>query len=166
LANPVLQEGQRAPAFTLPSTQGERLRLTELRGQWVVLFFYRQDGASVCTRQVCEFRDAWPEFEAESAVVLGIAQGEVGEHAAFARRCRLPFPLLADRNHRVASRYGVPRERRNGGRPYLGLVRCTFPPPPTGRIVRIFDDIRVAEHAGKVLRALRRARRVESREVR
>ncbi|RMH01411.1 MAG: peroxiredoxin [Planctomycetota bacterium] len=154
MPNPVLSEGQRAPAFTLPATGGGRVRLTELRGRWVVLFFYPRDGSPGCTNEVRAFREQHADLAGLGAVVFGVSPDDLDSHEAFVARERLPFPLLTDRDSRVGARYGVWREKSNYGRKYLGLVRSTFLIDPSGRIVRIFDNVRVKGHVQRVRRAL------------
>ena len=154
MPNPVLSAGSRAPAFTLASSEGGRLRLTGLRGQWVVLLFYARDGARTCTQELCDFQELLPSFEERGAAVIGLCSDPVEEHKDFARELGLGFPLLCDRDSRVAARYGAWREKRSNGRRWLGLVRSTFLLDPGGRVVRVFDNVRVRGHAQRVLAAL------------
>lgn len=155
MVNPVLSEGQRAPAFSLPSHDGERVRLTDLRGRWVVLYFYPKDMTPGCTAETVDFRDHHPAFRKEKAVVFGISPDDAETHRRFAEKTRAPFPLLVDRDSRVAEKYGVWREKAARGRKYLGIVRSTFLIDPDGRIVKIYDNLRVKGHVPKVLDALR-----------
>ncbi len=154
MPNPVLREGKRAPAFTLPATLEDRVRLTELRGRWVVLYFYPKDLTNGCTNQAKDFRDHLGEFEQHGAVVLGVSPCDLGRHERFTAEAELNFPLLVDRDSRVALKYGVWREKNNYGRKYLGIVRSTFVIDPSGRIAKIFDNVRVKGHVAKVLTAL------------
>lgn len=154
MSNPVLREGQRAPAFTLPATLEDRVRLTELRGMWVVLYFYPKDMTAGCTTQACDFRDHLEDFEELGAVVLGLSPDDLDKHERFAEREELNFPLLVDRDSRVGLKYGVWREKNNYGRKYRGIVRSTFVIDPSGKIARIFDNVRVKGHVAKVLAAV------------
>ena len=163
MANPVLEEGKRAPAFTLPSTDGKRVRLTDLRGYWVVLYFYPRDNTPGCTTEAGDFRDLHSDFRADHAVVLGVSADDLESHRQFARDHGLPFELLVDRDSKVAGRYGVWREKISHGRKYLGIVRSTFLIDPSGRIAKIFDNLRVKGHVGKVLSVLRSERRTRGR---
>ncbi len=155
MANPLLAEGLRAPAFTLPSQDGERIRLTGFRGRWVVLYFYPKDMTPGCTLEACEFRDRAAQFKRRGAVILGVSPDDSASHQEFLRKYKLPFPLLVDRDSKIAARYGVWREKSNYGRKYMGIVRSTFLIDPSGKLARIFDNLRVKGHAEKVLMTLK-----------
>lgn len=155
MANEVLQLGDRAPAFTLPADDGERIKLTDYRGRWVVLYFYPRNFSPTCTQQACDFRDRHESFLAAGAVVIGISPDPVERHARFREEMDLDHLLLHDRDARVATRYGVWRERKAAGRSYVGLVRATMLLDPSGRIVQIWDNVRVRGHVDKVLLGLR-----------
>ena len=116
MANPLLRAGDRAPAFTLPADDGARARLTEYRGRWVVLYFYPRNGTPGCTRQARSFQEYQAEFEDLGARVLAASPDDRGGHAAFSEAEELTFPLLIDRDAKVAAKYGVWREKRQGGR--------------------------------------------------
>lgn len=156
MANSVLRAGDRAPAFTLPADDGGRVRLTEYRGRWVVLYFYPKDFTPGCTRQAKAFQGALDEFEGAGAVVMGIGPCPIESHAAFRAACGLDYPLLHDRDARVASRYGVWREKRGNGRSYVGMVRSTLLLDPSGRIAQLWDNVRLKGHVAKVLARLER----------
>jgi peroxiredoxin Q/BCP len=158
VANPAIQAGKRAPAFTLPSTEDNRFRLTEQRGRWVVAFFYRKNSTNGCLKQVERFRDAKQFFQKEGAVVVGIGPGDLEAHSAFSKASRLNFPLLVDRDSMVAAKYGAWREKNVNGQSYIGLVRSTVLIDPSGKIVRVWDNVRVSHHVEKVLLALREER--------
>lgn len=155
MANEVLNSGDRAPAFTLPADDGSKVKLTDFRGRWVVLYFYPRNFSPTCTRQACDFRDRHESFVAAGAVVIGISPDPVERHALFREEIGLDHLLLHDRDARVAARYGVWRERRAAGRSYLGLVRATMLLDPSGRIVQIWDNVRVNGHVDRVLHGLR-----------
>lgn len=154
MANPTLEEGKRAPAFTLPSTEGDRFRLTEHRGRWIVVYFYPKDLTPGCTTEAENFRDQFDAFEEQGALVVGISPDPMPQHERFAEKLDLNFPLLTDRDAKVASKYGVWRTKKNYGREYLGIVRSTFLVDPSGKVARIWDNIRVKGHVDKVLQAL------------
>ena len=155
MANQVLKPGSRAPAFTLKSGDGSAVRLTERKGKWVVVYFYPKNFTSGCTREACEFRDAGREFARLGAEVIGISPDPTESHAEFASSLRLDFPLLADRDAKVSVKYGAWREKSLSGRRYEGIVRSTFLIDPAGKIVVIWDNVRVKGHTGKVLSRLR-----------
>ena len=148
------EAGQAAPDFTLPSDQGGDVSLRGLRGKKVVLYFYPKDDTSGCTTQACEFRDAWADVQAAGAIVLGVSPDGVGSHGKFRAKFELPFPLLADEDHRVAEAYGVWGEKKMYGRTYEGILRTTFLIDSQGRITRVFEKVKPAGHAAEVLTAL------------
>lgn len=155
MANHVLKPGQRAPAFTLKSGDGSAVRLTERKGKWVVVYFYPKDFTAGCTQEACEFRDVRRDLARLGAEVIGISPDSAESHAEFAASLRLGFPLLADRDAKVAARYGVWREKALAGRRYPGIVRSTFLIDPAGKIAAVWDNVRVKGHTDKVLARLR-----------
>ena len=148
------QPGGVAPDFTLPADDGGKLTLSALRGRPVVLYFYPKDDTSGCTTQACEFRDAFPRFEAGEAVILGISPDSARSHARFRAKYGLPFTLLADEAHAVAEAYGVWAEKSMYGRKYWGNLRTTFVVDRAGRIARVFERVKPAGHADEVAAAL------------
>jgi len=150
----VVEEGQQAPDFELASDSGERIRLSDLRGKPVVLYFYPKDYTSGCTKQACGIRDAWSEFRARGAVVLGVSPDDESSHAGFKEKHALPFTLLADPDHAVAAAYGAWGEKKNYGRTYEGIIRSTFVIGPDGTLVKALRNVKPAGHAERVLAAL------------
>ncbi len=155
MVNPNLSSGDRAPAFTLTAGDGERFRLTEQRGRWGVIFFYPKDKTATCSGGARDFQERLGEFESLGAFVVGVSPDDPKSHAEFAACECLEFPLLADRTLKTASKYGVWRNKKNGGRDFVGLVRGTFLIDPSGRLAHVWDNVRVKGHAEKVLSALR-----------
>jgi thioredoxin-dependent peroxiredoxin len=151
----MIEEGKPAPDFELSSDAGETVRLSELRGKPVVLYFYPKDDTPGCTAQACGIRDAYGEFEQEGAVVLGVSPDDERSHGKFRDKYDLPFTLLADTDHQVAEQYGVWGEKQYRGRTYLGVKRWTFVIDEDGNVKRVFPDVKPAEHADNVLAALR-----------
>ena len=156
MTNP--EEGQEAPDFELPGTEAEgretRVRLSELKGRRVVLYFYPKDDTPGCTTQACGIRDAWPRFGETGAAVFGLSADDVESHRRFADKYDLPFPLLADTDHEVAEAYGVWKEKKLYGRKHWGIERSTFVIGPDGRIEHVFRRVKPAQHADQVLAAL------------
>ena len=148
------QPGELAPEFELPDDEGRTARLSDARGQWIVLYFYPKDDTPGCTVEACEFRDAISEIQAQDAVVWGVSVLGSGSKAAFKRKFSLPFRLLADEDHAVAERYGTWVEKENYGRRYWGVGRATFLIDPKGVIRRVWPKVRPEGHAADVLAAL------------
>ena len=151
----MLKPGAKAPAFTLPADDGSAVALKDLKGKWVVLYFYPKDDTTGCTTEACEFRDAWAAVRRIGAVVLGVSPDGVVSHGKFRAKYRLPFRLLADADHAVADAYGVWGQKSMYGRKYFGILRTTFLIDPTGKVARVFEKVRPKGHAAEVLEALR-----------
>ena len=149
-----LAEGAEAPDFSLESDSGETVSLSQLRGKPVVLYFYPRDDTPGCTTEACEFRDAWSNVKRTGAVVLGVSPDTAASHKKFKTKFKLPFPLLADPDHKVAERYGAWGERSMYGRKFLGLLRTTFVIGPDGRILKVFERVKPKGHAAQVLESL------------
>jgi peroxiredoxin Q/BCP len=150
----VVEEGQPAPDFELVSDSGETVRLADLRGTPVVLYFYPRDDTPGCTRQACGIRDAWDGFRERGAVVLGVSPDGQTSHARFRARYDLPFTLLADPDHAVAERYGFWVQKSMMGKKFMGVERSTVVIGPDGVVLRVLRRVRPAEHADQVLASL------------
>jgi thioredoxin-dependent peroxiredoxin len=150
----VVEEGQQAPDFELASDAGERVRLSDLRGKPVVLYFYPKDDTPGCTKQACGIRDAWGEYRARGAVVLGVSPDDEASHVKFKEKYSLPFTLLADPDHAVATEYGAWGEKKNYGRTYEGIIRSTFVIGPDGTLVKALRNVKPNGHAERVLAVL------------
>jgi thioredoxin-dependent peroxiredoxin len=150
----MIEEGQEAPDFELTSDTGERVRLSQFRGEPVVVYFYPKDDTPGCTAQACGIRDAYEDFEQQGAVVLGVSPDDEGSHVKFKQKYGLPFTLLADPDHEVADKYGVWGERKYLGKTYWGVERSTFLIDEEGRIAKIMRRVKPDTHAEQVLAAL------------
>ncbi len=150
----MVAEGSPAPDFTLTSDAGEAVALSSFHGRPIVLYFYPKDDTPGCTRQACAIRDAWRDFQAAGAVVLGISILDDASKARFKAKHELPFTLLADPDHAVADLYGVWVEKKNYGKTYFGLERSTFVIGPDGVVAKIFRRVKPDDHAERVLKAL------------
>jgi peroxiredoxin Q/BCP len=146
--------GAAAPDFSLPDATGTEHRLADYRGRWVVLYFYPADDTPGCTTEACQFRDLHAELAAAGAVVLGVSPDDPRSHARFRDKYGLPFPLLADVDHRVAEAYGAWQLKTSYGRSQMGVVRSTFLIDPEGRIARVWPKVKADGHAAEVLAAL------------
>jgi peroxiredoxin Q/BCP len=151
----MLGTGVKAPDFSLPADDGSTVTLAGLKGRKVVLYFYPKDDTSGCTKEACGFRDSWKDVQRTGAVVLGVSPDDVASHQKFKRKYDLPFPLLADTDHRVAEAYGAWGEKSMYGRRYQGILRTTFIIDGDGRISHVFEKVKPEGHAGEVLAVLR-----------
>lgn len=150
-----LAEGDRAPDFELPSSQGGTVRLSSLKGKQVVLYFYPEDDTAGCTREACAFRDNLPKFDGLDAVILGVSKDSLDSHAKFITKYALNFTLLSDGGLVAHKLYDTWREKNNYGRKYMGTERSTFVIGADGRIKKIFRRVKVDGHEGQVLEALK-----------
>lgn len=150
----MLSEGDKAPAFTLPDQNGEKVKLSDLKGQTVVLYFYPRADTPGCTTQACGVRDRSADYEAAGARVIGVSPDEVGAIDKFAGKYDLGFTLLADADHAVAEKYGAWVEKSMYGRKYMGVARATFIIDPKGKIAKVFPKVQPKKHDDLVLKAL------------
>jgi peroxiredoxin Q/BCP len=149
----MLAEQEIAPDFELPDQDGNVVRLSDLRGRKVVLYFYPKDDTPGCTTQACGIRDSYADLR-KRAVILGVSPDNVKSHKKFEQKFSLPFPLLADEGHAVAERYGVWQEKSMYGKKYFGNVRTTFVIDEEGRIANVFEKVKPELHTGQVLEAV------------
>ena len=150
----MIEQGNPAPDFELRSDSGETVKLSDFRGQPVVLYFYPKDDTPGCTTEACEFRDAYDVFRERGAEVLGVSPDDVASHGKFKSKYELPFTLLADPEHEVAEKYGVWGERSSYGKTSMGITRSTFIIDKDGNIARAMLGIKPAGHAQEVLESL------------
>jgi peroxiredoxin Q/BCP len=150
----VVEEGKPAPDFELTSDKGEQVKLSDFRGQPVVLYFYPKDDTPGCTTQACGLRDDYAQFKERGAVILGVSPDDEASHVKFKSKYHLPFTLLADPEHEVAETYGVWQERNFGGRKYMGINRSTFVIDAEGNVAKTMRSVKPDTHAEKVLAAL------------
>ena len=151
----MIEEGAPAPEFALKADSGETIKLSDLRGKQVVLYFYPKDDTPGCTTQARGIRDVYGEFEREGAVVLGVSPDDEASHVKFKEKFKLPFTLLADEGHHVADEYGVWVEKKYMGRTYMGVERSTFVIAEDGTIKKALHNVKPATHADEVLATLR-----------
>ncbi len=149
-----VEEGEDAPDFTLPADDGRQVKLSDLRGKPVVLYFYPKDDTPGCTKEACAFRDRTQELTAKGAVVLGVSPDDVASHGKFRDKYSLNFPLLADDGHQVAERYGAWREKNMYGKTSMGIQRSTFLIGGDGKVRKVWKKVNVDGHDEAVLDAL------------
>jgi peroxiredoxin Q/BCP len=149
-----LAEGDPAPDFVLPSSNGDNVKLSSLRGKNVVLYFYPEDDTSGCTKEACAFRDNLPKFNDLDATILGISKDSLDSHKSFIKKYGLNFTLLSDEELKVNNLYGTWQEKNMYGKKYWGTVRSTFVIDKAGKIKKIFRKVRVEDHEKAVLEAL------------
>lgn len=150
-----LEIGDKAPDFTLPTDGAGTVRLSDLKGQHVVLYFYPKDDTSGCTAEACQFRDLFPKFGRSDAAVIGISRDSVASHDKFKKKYKLPFTLAADEQGKVTERYGVWVQKSMYGRKYMGIERSTFLIDGKGVIRNIWRKVKVPGHAEEVLAAIK-----------
>jgi peroxiredoxin Q/BCP len=146
--------GDIAPDFEAETDSGETLRLSDFRGKRVVLYFYPRADTPGCTTEACGFRDDYSAYEELDAVILGVSPDTVKKQSNFKGKHNLPFPLVADVDHKVAELYGVWQLKKMMGREYMGVVRTTFILDEEGKISHVFEGVKPKQHSGEVLEAL------------
>jgi thioredoxin-dependent peroxiredoxin len=149
----MLKEGSKAPDFTAVDQNGSKIKLSDLKGERVVLYFYPKDDTPGCTKEACSFRDANDVYAEKGIKVFGVSTDDEKSHQKFISKYSLPFDLLADTDKNIVEKYGVWGEKSMYGKTYMGTQRKTFLIDETGKIVKIFDKVNVAEHADEVLEA-------------
>ena len=148
-----LKEGAKAPEFAVTDGEGNIVRLKDLRGKKVVLYFYPKDDTPGCTKEACAFRDAFSKFKKRGIEVLGVSLDSEKSHQKFAQKYGLPFRLLADTDKKVSEAYGTYGEKKFMGRNYMGNHRMTFLIDEKGKITKVFEKVKPDEHAEEVLAA-------------
>jgi peroxiredoxin Q/BCP len=146
--------GQKAPDFTAMNDKGEKVKLGDLKGKKVVLYFYPKDDTPGCTKEACAFRDGIDEIKSRGAVVMGVSADSVDSHKKFKTKFDLNFPLLADSDKKMVEAYGVWKEKSMYGKKYMGIERTTFIIDESGKIAHIFPKVKVDQHYDEVLKAL------------
>jgi peroxiredoxin Q/BCP len=146
----MVKVGNKAPEFTGVTDTGEKIKLKDLRGKTVVLYFYPKDNTPGCTTESCDFRDSFAGFKKKKALVLGVSPDSVKSHAKFKTKFELPFPLIADEDHSIAEKYDVWKEKSMYGRKYMGIERSTFVIDGDGKVAEIYRKVKVKGHVEDV----------------
>ncbi|MBW4691328.1 MAG: thioredoxin-dependent thiol peroxidase [Lyngbya sp. HA4199-MV5] len=149
-----LNVGDPAPLFSLPDSDGKLVNLVDLKGRRVVLYFYPRDNTPGCTKEACNFRDAYAQFQAKDVIILGVSTDDAKSHNKFATKFELPFPLLIDEGGQVAATYESYGLKKFMGKEYMGISRNTFVIAPDGTIEKIYKKVKPESHAEEILAAL------------
>jgi peroxiredoxin Q/BCP len=150
-----LETGKKAPDFTLEADDGQKIKLSSLRGNPVVLYFYPKDDTPGCTKEACSFRDRKQDLAELGAIVLGVSPDDVASHGKFRDKFSLNFPLLADPEHKVAEKYGAWGEKTSYGKTSMGIRRSTFLIDPQGVIRKVWTSVKPEGHDEQVIAALK-----------
>ena len=150
--NSELQEGQKAPDFSLKADDGKTYSLSQFKGkEEVLLYFYPKDDTPGCTKEACSFRDTFPHFTKKGVQVLGVSNDDLESHSKFRSKYNLNFPLLSDPDHNVSEEYGVYKEKNNYGKKYWGIERSSFIIDKDGKLKKIFRRVKVDGHTEEIL---------------
>jgi peroxiredoxin Q/BCP len=150
-----LQNGIPAPDFNLRDENGAAKRLSDYRGQNVVLYFYPKDDTPGCIREACSFRDDYSAYDQAGVIILGVSPDSPESHTKFKAKYQLPFTLLADEDHAVCDAYGVWGPKQLMGREYEGVLRTTFVIGRDGVVAKVFEKVSPSQHAREVLESLK-----------
>ena len=146
-----LEAGSTAPAFTLPDQDGKPVKLSDFKGQQVIVYFYPADDTPGCTKEACQFNDNLKTFEKAGVAVLGVSPDKAEKHVKFRTKYKLKFPLLTDADKKVMEKYGAWGEKTMYGKKTVGTIRSTFLAGPNGKIQRVWSHVRADGHAAKVI---------------
>jgi peroxiredoxin Q/BCP len=150
-----IEEGAKAPAFTLKADDGSKVKLSDLKGQPVVIYFYPKDDTPGCTKEACAFRDRSDELAELGAKVFGVSTDSVESHVKFKQKYQLNFPLLSDPEHAMAEKYGAWREKNMYGKKSMGIQRSTYLIDAEGKVVKVWKKVSVDGHDQQVIDALK-----------
>ncbi|MBK8169160.1 MAG: thioredoxin-dependent thiol peroxidase [Sandaracinaceae bacterium] len=150
----MVEEGKKAPAFTLQAAGGAKVSLSDFAGKNVVLYFYPKDNTPGCTVEANDFNAAMPKFRKKNTVVLGVSRDSIESHCKFRDKFDLNFPLLSDPEGKVIEKYGAWGEKNMYGKKMLGILRTTVVIGADGKVKKVFPKVRVAGHVDDVLEAI------------
>jgi len=151
----MLSEKIKAPDFELLDENGIPHKLSDYAGSPLVLYFYPKDDTPGCTTEACNFRDDYSAFQKTNTKILGVSTDSVKSHKKFKEKYHLPFPLLSDPDHKVVEQYGVWAEKKMMGKRYMGIARTTYVIDKNGKIAKVFEGVKPAEHSREVLEVLK-----------
>lgn len=146
-----LTVGDPAPDFAMPDADGNIVKLADLKGQRVVLFFYPRDNTPGCTKEACAFRDVYNDLQSKNVAVYGVSTDSAKSHTKFATKHNLPFPLLVDEAGEVGTRYGCYGLKKMYGKEYMGITRSSFIIDPSGKLEKIYRKVKPEPHVAEVV---------------
>ena len=146
----MIQTNEKAPDFCLPNQDDVEICMRDLKGKWIILYFYPRDNTPGCTTEACEFTEAAPDFSDLDAIILGVSADSTKKHRNFIEKKDLGITLLSDEDTTMMQKYGVWQMKKNYGKEYMGIVRTTFIINPDGVVKAVFEKVRVKEHVAKV----------------
>ena len=152
----MLKEGDKAPSFNMPTNTGEKVSLSKLKGQKIVLYFYPRDDTPGCTKEACGFRDDLSKYKKAGAVVIGVSKDSIESHQKFIDKYDLNFILATDKDGDVCEKYDAWLLKNMYGKKYFGIGRSTFLIDTKGKIHKKWSKVKVDKHAEEVLEALER----------
>ncbi|WP_338792210.1 thioredoxin-dependent thiol peroxidase [Bernardetia sp. Wsw4-3y2] len=147
-----LKKGDKAPEFTSHDQNGHEVKLSQLKGKKVILYFYPKDDTPGCTAQACNLRDNYTDLQKQGYVVLGVSKDDAASHKKFVEKYDLPFPLLVDEDHAINEAYGVWKEKNMFGKKYMGTQRTTFVIDEEGKIAEVIKKVNTKEHAEQIVK--------------
>ncbi|QFR43908.1 thioredoxin-dependent thiol peroxidase [Sulfurimonas xiamenensis] len=150
----MLEVGTAAPEFCLPNQDDVEICLRDLKGKWIVLYFYPKDNTPGCTTEACDFSDAAPDFSTLNAIVLGVSADSTLKHRNFIEKKDLSITLLSDEEKSMLQEYGVWQLKKNYGKEYMGILRTTLIIDPEGVVKAVWEKVKVKDHAKEVKKKL------------
>lgn len=151
----IISTGAKAPAFTLLDQNDNKVKLSDFKGQWVVLYFYPKDDTPGCTTEACDFTDGLKSLEKLNAKVLGVSADSTESHRKFIAKFKLKISLLSDPDHEMIDKYGVWQKKQNYGKEYMGIVRTTYLIDLAGRVAHVWEKVKAEGHAAIVTEKLK-----------
>jgi len=154
----MIKENIKAPDFTLPSTNGESQKLKDLQGKYVVIYFYPKDDTPGCTIETNDFNKLLPKFKKLNCEIFGISKDTIKSHDKFKEKFKIKFDLLSDEEIKVLKKYKVWGKKKFMGREFMGIIRSTFLINKKGKVIKVWDNVKVKDHAKEVLETLKSLR--------
>ena len=154
----MIKENTKAPDFALPSTNGENQKLKDLLGKYVVIYFYPKDDTPGCTIETNDFNKLLPKFKKLNCEIFGISKDTIKSHDKFREKFKIKFDLLSDEQIKVLKKYKVWGKKKFMGREFMGIIRSTFLINKKGKVIKVWDNVKVKDHAKEVLETLKSLR--------